>query len=195
MLKPSPRPGSLPDGIPAVDKAQERCIRSNCLRIDCLKLCGRRRFDVSVRVHIVQLTAAERVVRHHLLYLGRQGIAPSLIVEKEKQFVFEDRPADAAPNWLRFSGGRSTPFLLLKKSFAAKMVLRLYSCAEPCQSFVPLLVTRLICPPLLRPKPACPPPTMVCTSSIESMGAEPTAVNACPMVSSFTSSPSSVIFP
>src|ERR1700730_4075189 len=83
-------------GIPAVDKAQERCIRSNCLRIDCLKLCGRRRLDVSVRVHIVQLTVAERVVRYHLLYLGRQCIAPSLIVEKEKQFVFEDRPADAA---------------------------------------------------------------------------------------------------
>jgi hypothetical protein len=58
------------------------------------------------------------------------------------------------PNWFRFSGGLSTPFLLLKKSLAAKMVLRLYSCAEPCHWFEPLLVTRLIWPPLLRPKPA-----------------------------------------
>src|SRR5580704_11977370 len=71
-------------GIPAVDKAQERCIRSSPLRIDGLKLCGRGRLDVTVHVHIVQLTAAERIVRYHLLHLGRKGIAPSLIVKKEK---------------------------------------------------------------------------------------------------------------
>ena len=92
------------------------------------------------------------------------------------------------------SFARSTPALLLKKSFAAVTVLRWNSYSDPWISFEPLLVTRETCPPDVRPRSAFAVVVTTRNSWIESKVLRRTLVNGRSAFWSLTSTPSSVTF-
>jgi hypothetical protein len=107
-------------GIPGVQKRKERRVSSHTLGIDGLKLRRRRGFNVSARIRVLQLAAAERVAWHQLLHLPGTIVVPTFIVKKEKQFVFEDRPADASPELIPVQSRLLQSILVVEKVVRCK---------------------------------------------------------------------------
>src|SRR6516165_11835254 len=91
-----------------------------------------------VKVSTVPLLNAASSVPCRKVALGTVAVAGvELASIRRSQFAKRNNrsfligPPRDAPNWLRTSGDRGIPAWLLKKSFAASSVFRLYSYRDP----------------------------------------------------------------